>query len=416
MGERTPLAVARRAGLGPHGGGRGHHQPAGRADRAVARQAVGQLDGGLRRAGRGRGAVRNRARRSAWSCARRWASRSRSARIRCRCARSGPTAARRKKVTSPVSLIVTAFATLADVRGTLTPQLDATRPTPRWCWSTWAAAGTAWAAASWRRRWARAATRCPTWTTRRTWCSWSPPSTQLRAAGQDPGLHDRSDGGLFAAACEMAFAGHVGVALNVDMLVTEGDGISDSRAEYGDAKNWAGQVERAARGAHAQGAVQRRAGRAAAGAHRRAQRGDADAARARPVASTATSSARPGPRRRPWTPARARCRSGATPRRSSAPALHDLHQVWDSGQLEDLPASATTRPAPTPSTRRPASRPTRACTCVLDASTPPADVRRALPRSWRAPGSPSCASRASTRMSRWPMPSPRPASRPSTCT
>ncbi|RZL90334.1 MAG: phosphoribosylformylglycinamidine synthase, partial [Variovorax sp.] len=54
--------------------------------------------------------------------------------------------------------------------------------------------------------------------------------------------HDRSDGGLFAAACEMAFAGHVGVALNVDLLVTEGDGISDSRAEYGDAKNWAGQV------------------------------------------------------------------------------------------------------------------------------------------------------------------------------
>ncbi len=34
-----------------------------------------------------------------------------------------------KKVTSPVSLIVTAFATLADVRGTLTPQLDATQDT-----------------------------------------------------------------------------------------------------------------------------------------------------------------------------------------------------------------------------------------------------------------------------------------------
>jgi phosphoribosylformylglycinamidine synthase len=36
-------------------------------------------------------------------------------------------------VTSPVSLIVTAFATLADVRGTLTPQLNATEMTPRWC-------------------------------------------------------------------------------------------------------------------------------------------------------------------------------------------------------------------------------------------------------------------------------------------
>jgi len=32
------------------------------------------------------------------------------------------------------------------------------------------------------------------------------------------------------------------VALNVDMLVTEGDGISDSRMETGDAKNWAQQV------------------------------------------------------------------------------------------------------------------------------------------------------------------------------
>jgi phosphoribosylformylglycinamidine synthase len=34
----------------------------------------------------------------------------------------------------------------------------------------------------------------------------------------------------------------VGVSLNVDMLVTEGDGITDSRADHGDAKNWAGQV------------------------------------------------------------------------------------------------------------------------------------------------------------------------------
>ncbi|MCV5224116.1 hypothetical protein OFC57_34985, partial [Escherichia coli] len=33
-----------------------------------------------------------------------------------------------------------------------------------------------------------------------------------------------------------------GVSLNVDMLVTESDGIADSRAEYGDSKNWASQV------------------------------------------------------------------------------------------------------------------------------------------------------------------------------
>jgi phosphoribosylformylglycinamidine synthase len=65
---------------------------------------------------------------------------------------------------------------------------------------------------------------------------------QLRAKGQVLAYHDRSDGGLFSTVAEMCFAGQVGVALNVDLLVTEGDGISDSRAEYGDAKNWAKQV------------------------------------------------------------------------------------------------------------------------------------------------------------------------------
>src|SRR6185312_16853253 len=65
---------------------------------------------------------------------------------------------------------------------------------------------------------------------------------RLRERGHLLAYHDRSDGGLWAAVCEMAFAGHVGVSLNVDILVTEGDGIRDSRADVGDAKNWATQV------------------------------------------------------------------------------------------------------------------------------------------------------------------------------
>ena len=65
---------------------------------------------------------------------------------------------------------------------------------------------------------------------------------QLRSSGLLLAYHDRSDGGLWAAVCEMAFAGHTGVSLNVDLLVTESDGIADSRAEYGDSKNWATQV------------------------------------------------------------------------------------------------------------------------------------------------------------------------------
>jgi phosphoribosylformylglycinamidine synthase len=40
----------------------------------------------------------------------------------------------------------------------------------------------------------------------------------LRDEGRVLAYHDRSDGGLFAAACEMAFAGRAGLSLNVDLL------------------------------------------------------------------------------------------------------------------------------------------------------------------------------------------------------
>jgi phosphoribosylformylglycinamidine synthase len=51
--------------------------------------------------------------------------------------------------------------------------------------------------------------------------------------------HDRSDGGLFATLCEMAFAGRAGITVNLDILVTEGENASD----WGDSKNWASQVD-----------------------------------------------------------------------------------------------------------------------------------------------------------------------------
>ncbi|SDV51465.1 phosphoribosylformylglycinamidine synthase [Chitinasiproducens palmae] len=60
----------------------------------------------------------------------------------------------------------------------------------------------------------------------------------LNADGKLLAYHDRSDGGLFATVCEMAFAGHVGVSLNVDMLTLSPVGESD----YGDAKDWAQQT------------------------------------------------------------------------------------------------------------------------------------------------------------------------------
>jgi phosphoribosylformylglycinamidine synthase len=147
----------------------------------------------------------------------------------------------RKKVVSPVSLIVSAFATLSDVRGTLTPQLDREQETTLVLVDLGKGrhrmAGSVLAQAL-----DQVGDTVPDLDDPQDLVKLVNAVNVLRAQGRILAYHDRSDGGLFAAACEMAFAGNVGVALNVDLLITEGDGISDSRAEYGDAKNWAGQV------------------------------------------------------------------------------------------------------------------------------------------------------------------------------
>lgn len=147
-----------------------------------------------------------------------------------------------KKVTSPVSLIVTAFATLADVRGTLTPQLDAQESDTTLVLVDLGRGQHRMAGSILAQTLNQSGDTVPDLDDPAQLVALVDAVNALRTDGKILAMHDRSDGGLFATACEMAFAGHVGVALNVDMLVTEGDGISDSRMETGDAKNWAQQV------------------------------------------------------------------------------------------------------------------------------------------------------------------------------
>ncbi|MDD2882346.1 MAG: phosphoribosylformylglycinamidine synthase [Rhodoferax sp.] len=146
-----------------------------------------------------------------------------------------------KKVTSPVSLIVTAFATLPDVRGTLTPQLNAVDDTSLILIDL-GRGQNRMGGSILAQTLGQMGDEVPDLDHPQDLVNLVKAVNTLRAQGQILAYHDRSDGGLFASVCEMAFAGHVGVALNVDMLVTEGDGISDSRMDCGDAKNWAGQV------------------------------------------------------------------------------------------------------------------------------------------------------------------------------
>ena len=152
-----------------------------------------------------------------------------------------------RKVTSPVSLIISAFASIDDVRGTLTPQLDnQTGDTSLLLIDL--GKGAKRMGGSILEQVLGDAGRpsfdvVPNLDDAQDLVRLVNAVNALRAKGLILAYHDRSDGGLLAAAAEMAFAGHVGVALNVDMLVTEGDGISDSRMDSGDAKNWAQQVQ-----------------------------------------------------------------------------------------------------------------------------------------------------------------------------
>ena len=164
--------------------------------------------------------------------------------MRMKWADAGGGADAERQVTAPVSLIVTAFVTLDDVRGTLTPQLqpgdtsliliDLGQGRMRMAGSMLAQVTAQFGCAS--------QDGVPDLDDPAQIHALVAAINQLRRAGKLLAYHDRSDGGLWATACEMAFAGQIGLSLNVDLLVTEGDGISDSRAETGDAKNWAGQV------------------------------------------------------------------------------------------------------------------------------------------------------------------------------
>jgi len=147
-----------------------------------------------------------------------------------------------KKVTSPVSLIITAFASIADVRGTLTPQLDAKEEDSTLVLIDLGRGKMRMGGSILGQVLNQSGNETPDLDDAKDLVQLVSAVNALRAEGKILAYHDKGDGGLLATAAEMAFAGHVGVSLNVDMLVTEGDGISDSRMDSGDSKNWAQQV------------------------------------------------------------------------------------------------------------------------------------------------------------------------------
>ncbi|ARP86340.1 phosphoribosylformylglycinamidine synthase [Bordetella genomosp. 9] len=136
-----------------------------------------------------------------------------------------------RQVIAPVSLIVSAFAPVGDARRTLTPQLrtdagdtvliliDLGRGLHRMGGSILAQA------------YNQVGTETPDIDVPQDLRAFFITIRTLAEAGTLLAYHDRSDGGLFATLCEMAFAGHTGISVNLDMLTFDANA-----ADWGDFK------------------------------------------------------------------------------------------------------------------------------------------------------------------------------------
>jgi len=124
-----------------------------------------------------------------------------------------------KQVTAPLSLIVTAFAPCADVRATLTPELrrDAEVGETELVLIDLGVGMNRLGGSALAQVYGVGGDEAPDADAILLQAFFGA-IQQLNRAGLILAYHDRSDGGLFATACEMSFAAHVGVSLNLDTL------------------------------------------------------------------------------------------------------------------------------------------------------------------------------------------------------
>ena len=156
-------------------------------------------------------------------------------------------------VTAPMTLIVSAFAPVPDVRNAATPVLRLDRGAHA------AAAGRSRRRRESARRQCAGAdasparrSRVPTSTTRVGWRVFSVPCKALLRDGTVVAYHDRSDGGLAVCALEMAFAGRCGFDIDLAALgVGERSGCDRGAVRRGTRRGTAGRRSRRCDGASA---------------------------------------------------------------------------------------------------------------------------------------------------------------------
>jgi phosphoribosylformylglycinamidine synthase len=123
-----------------------------------------------------------------------------------------------REVTAPLSLIVSAFAPVRDVRRTLTPQLRADRGDTDLILIDLGKGRNRLAGSALAQVYKAVGHHPPDVDDPQALRAVFNALQELNAAGLLLACHDRSDGGLFACICEMSFAGHVGVTVRLDGL------------------------------------------------------------------------------------------------------------------------------------------------------------------------------------------------------
>jgi len=128
-----------------------------------------------------------------------------------------------KAVTSPISLVVTAFAATPDARKTLTPQLQMD-VTSKLILIDLGAGKNRMGGSSLAQVYGEVGDTAPDVDDANQLKHFFNTIQQLNKAGKILAYHDRSDGGLFTTLVEMAFAGHCGI--NADVSALSGDVVS----------------------------------------------------------------------------------------------------------------------------------------------------------------------------------------------
>jgi len=123
-----------------------------------------------------------------------------------------------KSVTAPVSLIVTAFAPVKDIRKTLTPQLRSDRGETDLLLLDLGKGRNRLGGSALAQVYGQMGNEAPDVDDSRVLRLFFHIVQALNELKFVFAYHDRSDGGLFATLCEMAFAGHVGIDVDISDL------------------------------------------------------------------------------------------------------------------------------------------------------------------------------------------------------